>query len=639
MTTLIADIETNGLYREVTTVHCIVAMDVDTKQVFKFYPDQIEDGIKLLQSADLVVGHNWIDYDARVLKKLYPDFKIDINKITDTLVLSHMLYPHLTRHKECPASKVTQAGRKRIGTHSLENWGYIVGHGKVEYVQWDEFDEDMMKRCESDVIITSLLYKKLINDMGTESDWTVAENIEKWFCFVLSEQESYGWRVDSKKLYKTINTLNNTAVDLRTTIADLSVPLAKDRKILQNVFKKDGDYKANVVKWYDTLEQKQFKLGDIAGNFNRISFEPLNPESPKQRVTYLASQTAWKPDEWNYKKDKKGRPLRNDTGQLIKTGPKLTAKSATGIPIAETLIQYMQVGHRLKQVTGWEERMYERGGYKLLSSGGTSCGTNTGRVRHRNIVNVPRVNEFYGRELRDILSTRDGYVLVGCDLSALEARLIGHYTTPYDNGEYAQRLLQEDPHDHTVELLSSLNLTATRDTAKVLNYALDYGAQLGKVAEILTCNRTKAKQVYNLWFEDKKALRTLKRNIESSLKRRGHINRNNSLTPDAYIKGLDGRRVYVRSKHSLLNALIQNAGSTVNKYVTIRIFRAVKEQGIHARFVGNFHDETQCEVLPDHVNAYKRIAMEAIHASTKYFKLVVPMDGDIKIGQSWAETH
>jgi len=154
----VMDLETNGLYQDVTTIHCMVIKTLEDNKVHTYTNGNIKEGIKLLQTLDKIVMHNGIDYDMRVLEKL-TGIKLDVNKITDTLLLSHMLCPHHSRHPDAPASKETSSGRRAIGPHSLENWGYYLGLGKIEYEDWSKFTPEMLERCKGDVEITERLYK------------------------------------------------------------------------------------------------------------------------------------------------------------------------------------------------------------------------------------------------------------------------------------------------------------------------------------------------------------------------------------------------------------------------------------------------------------------------------------------------
>ena len=74
--TLIFDIETNGLVHDVTRIHCLGIYDTDTEQmlVYNDEGDQepITRGIQRLEDASEIVGHNIINYDLPVIRKLYP---------------------------------------------------------------------------------------------------------------------------------------------------------------------------------------------------------------------------------------------------------------------------------------------------------------------------------------------------------------------------------------------------------------------------------------------------------------------------------------------------------------------------------------------------------------------------------------
>ena len=63
---LVFDIETDDL--KATKIWCIVAIDEEDK-VYSFAPHKIAEGIKFLQSADVLIGHNIIGFDVPVIKK------------------------------------------------------------------------------------------------------------------------------------------------------------------------------------------------------------------------------------------------------------------------------------------------------------------------------------------------------------------------------------------------------------------------------------------------------------------------------------------------------------------------------------------------------------------------------------------
>jgi len=82
---LVFDCETDGLYDQVTVIHCVVIYDIHRKQTFSYGPDCSDDAIAHLATADILIGHNVIFYDIPVLQKFYPSFQPKA-RLVDTLI-------------------------------------------------------------------------------------------------------------------------------------------------------------------------------------------------------------------------------------------------------------------------------------------------------------------------------------------------------------------------------------------------------------------------------------------------------------------------------------------------------------------------------------------------------------------------
>ena len=96
-TQLLFDLESTGLLRRGSRIHCIVMRDaVDgTASVFDHLPERaLLQGVKQLEQADILIGHNIIGYDIPFLKERFPDFTPQ-GQAVDTLVLSRLFYPHI----------------------------------------------------------------------------------------------------------------------------------------------------------------------------------------------------------------------------------------------------------------------------------------------------------------------------------------------------------------------------------------------------------------------------------------------------------------------------------------------------------------------------------------------------------------
>ena len=142
---LVFDLEANGLYEEATVIHCIVTKDIGNGDVYTYYPHDIELGLEQLELANEVIGHNIIDYDLRLIKKLYPSFK-PFGKVFDTMILSQLLNPD------------------RKGGHSLGQYGEELGIEKPIHEDWSQFSPEMLHRCTEDVHINHKVYNQLIKE-------------------------------------------------------------------------------------------------------------------------------------------------------------------------------------------------------------------------------------------------------------------------------------------------------------------------------------------------------------------------------------------------------------------------------------------------------------------------------------------
>lgn len=125
--TLIFDIETNGLIKETVKIHSLVIYDTEQAKLISCTDNDkdyhtIEYGLKLLEEANEIAGHNIIKFDLPCIQKLYPNFKIK-GQVYDTLIASKLAYPDIgekdvinIRRKIFPTNL--------YGKYSLKAWGY-----------------------------------------------------------------------------------------------------------------------------------------------------------------------------------------------------------------------------------------------------------------------------------------------------------------------------------------------------------------------------------------------------------------------------------------------------------------------------------------------------------------------------------
>jgi hypothetical protein len=159
---LIFDIETDGLYNDVTQIHCIGVYDLDSDQTYVFNDqgnlNPISRGVQLLEDAECLIGHNIIGYDFPVIKKIYPWFTPKGQPV-DTLILSHLYYTDMLERDK--RRRPSHMPLQLYGRHSLEAYGYRLGEYKGAFgktTDWKEWSQDMEDYMVQDIKVTTKLW-------------------------------------------------------------------------------------------------------------------------------------------------------------------------------------------------------------------------------------------------------------------------------------------------------------------------------------------------------------------------------------------------------------------------------------------------------------------------------------------------
>ena len=441
--------------------------------------------------------------------------------------------------------------------------------------------------------------------------WLNPLKLEAKVSKILFEMEQTAWKLDLPKLESHILYLTSEIDRLDHKVTSNVPPhlvLPYDKPIM-NPFKKDNTYKDTVKKWYGG------EVDAVSGGFTRVKFEPLNLGSASQVKDFLYSE-GWIPTTWNYKKSKGGGFERDVHNQLIKTSPKLTEDSYDSISgdLGKDIALRLKCAHRRSQLEGWRDRVRDDG----RLSQGISGMTPTARATHVGIVNVPGSKSFFGKEMREVFIVKEEYKLVGCDAAGCQLRFLAHYM---GDQQYIDDILATDPHNVT-SMLTGLS----RDESKTFIYALLFGAGIPKLAGQLGKTRRQTEAIKNLFLNKLPQLEALLKDLEKQTRR-------------GYLDGLDGRKIYCDSNHKALNYLVQSGEGILMRTALCFLDNAIKKGGYDAKLVGWIHDEFQLEVKEEHAIAVGEISREAIEKAGRYLKVIIPMTGDPKIGNSWADTH
>ncbi len=581
---LLFDIETDGL--EYTKIWCLVAQEVDTGEVWSYGPDEIEEGVQLLNGAEQLSGHNIIGFDIPALEEL-TSFKLGSQRIIDTLVLSRLFNP------------------VREGGHSLAVWGGKLGLAKIEFKEFESYSPQMLEYCKRDVAVNVKVYKSLQRE-GVGFD-PRSIMLETETAKILKDQEKNGFYFDEYAADMLLALMRTKMKDAEDEVTKVFKPKMDERLIYR---KNIANGSVSKMGCWDTpsgsgvrLTTEEHEILSQPATFSttRVTTVDFSIGSRKQIGEYLI-EFGWKPEEFTVN----GRPVVNEK----------TLSQIKDIPQAELIKDYLMYQKREAQIKSWIKALKEDGrvhGYV------NSNGTITGRMTHNNpnMAQVPSSGSPYGKECRACWTVPKGYKLVGIDASGLELRMLAHYM---NDEEYTNEILNGDIHT-TNQKLAGLE---SRNQAKTFIYALLYGAGDEKLGSVAGGGKSVGAGLRKSFFDNLPAFSTLKDRVARAAGK-------------GFLKGLDGRKVFVRSEHSALNTLLQGAGAIVMKQALV-MFDS-KLTGLDAKFVCNVHDEWQLEVSTTQADEVGRLGVEAIIEAGKVLDLKCPLDGEYNVGSNWSETH
>jgi DNA polymerase I len=595
------DLETNGLYDEVTTIHCLVLHDLNRDQTFTYGPDSIATGLEHLATADVLIGQNILFYDIPVIRKLYPFYTFAAARIIDTLITTRLIWPKEKLY-DMDTEQYTQVPPKLRGSASLKAWGYRLSDYKISFKDFKEYSEEMLAYCIQDVNVTTQLFRHTQKQTCSEA----ALKLEHDFALAIEKQIRSGFPFDVDACLDLVDDLRTKQATLEADLKELFPP-----KKIETIF---------------VPKVNNASRGYVKGQpFTKVMHEEFNPGSRQQIVDRLQTKYGWVPE----KSTEKGNPSIDDD-----------VLSALPYPEAKPLAEYMLIKKRLGQIAdgnnAWLKLVNDETG--CMHGDVVTNGCITGRCAHRNpnMGQVPAGYSEYGKECRGLFHAPEGWTLIGVDAKALELRCLAGYLAYWDGGEYARVVTDEsiDIHTYNQEMFG----VSTRDIAKRLLYGLLYGCGALKAGTIIDPHekdelvlRKLGSTAINSFMQGIPALKELKNRIAHNIAKR------------EYLIGLDGRPLFCRSDFKGLNVLLQSSGALIMKQVVIELHNKMYDLGY---IYGHdwqqnamIHDEVQVSCPPAMVDTLTSVALEAFPASQQFFDFQCPIHGDAHVGYSWDQTH
>ncbi len=627
MNVFIGDLEADGLLDTATKVHCGVFKNRATGEVVKFRPSQIQEMLQWLDTVDVLIMHNGIGYDWPLLRKLYKyEFK---GKKVDTLIMSRLLDPKRIVPYNCPD--------KGIGPHSVEAWGYRVGRGKPSHDDWSVFSEDMLHRCTEDVEIQSLIYDALLEE-SKGGKWRDAFLLSFELFTNIQKQEEYGWLVDREHMDACIKQLTRWIAMIDRVITP-SLPMiieveetkkAGEYNYVKKPFLKSGEYSEAVNSWC-ARSGINVDHRPVGGCFSRITFRPTDLNSNQETKDFLLRE-GWEPLEWN----------TNDAGE--RTSPKLSKDDPfEGIngKIGKLVAKRVQCRQRRSIIEGLIGLIRKDG--RIGSAVNTLAVT--ARATHRNIVNIPKATSFYGKQMRRIFTSKDGFVLVGTDSDGCQLRMLAGRM---NNPTYTAALVTGDKKKGTDNhsLTAKIGELESRDIAKNVMYCLLFGGGDGKLAKTAKKPAGSGANLRDRLYRGLEGLGELVEMLTKEWRKTARQRYNSEFNRmeyfDGFITGLDGRPIKVPFEHQLLVYLLQSDEAIMMTKAYNKMCADLNNKyvyGVDYGVVCWYHDEYTVECRKEIAEDVKKICEDAIAWAGEFYKISCPHLGQGAIGKNWYSIH
>lgn len=666
---VVIDVEANGLENP-TKVWVVVCRDIDTGDlhIFRNLTDDKDECNKFLRfstKVDCWIGHNIIGYDLVVLTNLI-GLCISNETVIDTLIVSKMV------------------DYSRDAGHSIEAYGEEFGHAKISFNDFSKYSKEMEDYCIRDVEICHRVYDKYRRIIDDPSQCEALRTEHDFEFFIISRLHRNGFYFDIPRAKVLLGEVEKELAEVDEKILSEFPPREELIREFTPKLTKFGTINKTSVPRSLWGRMSEYEAGNT---YRHTRLVPFNPASVKQVVSVL-NEAGWKPTD----KTKTHVDLEREINRLrysksnlssfdlAALSSKLVAFQNSGWkvnennldtlpssapPAAKLLAKRILLESRRRTLTEW---LSLAGLDSRIHGKFYGIGAWTHRMAHQNpnTANIPGEfkldgsKKLYGKEMRQLWCAPKNRLLVGVDAEGIQLRIFAHYI---DDPEFTDALVRgrkddkTDPHSLNQRILG--RICKSRAAAKRFIYALLLGAGTGKLAEILECSVSEAREALDRLLERYKGFKKLKEEVLPLDGRRG------------YFIGLDGRKVPIPGEtagtrtHLAMSGYLQCGEAVVMKKACLLWHKRIAHElggdnpiylnsstatcNSDVKIVNFVHDEWQTEV-PNDLTIAMRVASiqsESLRIVGEQLGLKCPLAGsywnddhkDYTIGVNWYQTH
>lgn len=622
------DIEADNLLDEITKIHCLSFTDASTLGV-KSYTDR-EDIIKFFTDNPnkTLIGHNIYQYDIPAVEKVY-GIKVKYKNIIDTLSISHYLH----------SSKLSSY------KHGLEAYGEKYGIAKPIIKDWQNLTiEDYVHRCEEDVKINFKLWQEQKKQLFELYD-NDTETIKRLIAYinskldVLVEQYNNPIPLNVDLVASEINRLEKLVLEKREPLKEAMPKVtikikANKPKVL---YKSDGSLSVAGSRWF-TLLQENGLPEDTGGTIEYVKdYEEPNPDSTSQLKDWLFSM-GWQPTHFKFIRNKETNEFKQvpqikseyDDTDICDSVKELVEQN----PAIEHLASYSTIKHRITIFKGFLRDMNKDGTITAEANGWT----NTMRLKHRKLVNLPKPSAPYAEHIRECLVAPKGHYMVGSDITAgedvckqnsiydidreyVEAMRSEGFDPHFDVAVQAGLLTQEQVDEHNAGIANHKDV---RSKAKVVNFSAVYGIGQSALSRNMKVSLKEAKTILEAYWKRNWSVKQFAASCKTKTV---------------------GGQMWVQqplSKFWYTLRTEKDVFSTVNQSTLVYIFDVwIAYLRRHkVKIYANFHDEL-ITCFPEHIEKgeVEGIVKHCMELVNKKLNLKIPISCSLDFGKSYKDVH
>ena len=263
--------------------------------------------------------------------------------------------------------------------------------------------------------------------------------------------------------------------------------------------------------------------------------------------------------------------------------------------------------------------------------------TATGRISSTepNLQNIPMRMEL-GRQIRKVFVPRPGCEFMDADYSQIELRVLAHMSgdeqliDAYRQEEDIHRITASKVFHTPFEKVTDLQ----RRNAKAVNFGIVYGISSFGLSQDLSISKKEAAQYIEQYFATYPKVKEFIDQLVTDAKEKGYtetmFGRRRpipELASSNFMQRSFGERV-------AMNAPIQGTAADIIKIAMIKVWKALKEEGLKSRLILQVHDELLIETVLEEEERVQEILTENMKSAAD---LAVTLEIDLHTGKNWYE--